>query len=102
MNNRTKFTAFLLLLTISLVWFDIVAAKGPPIRVTEAIPSEAEQGRQNLPVKIKGKGFGPGSTVRFLLPDGDDSQIEVVGEPVRVRSNFVKGYIDLPVRLHPV
>ena len=30
------------------------------------------------------------------------ARIEVVGEPVRVRSNFVKGYIDLPVRLHPV
>ncbi|MBW2243716.1 MAG: cytochrome P450 [Deltaproteobacteria bacterium] len=27
--------------------------------------------------------------------------IEVVGEPVRVRSNFVKGFTDLPVRLHP-
>ena len=28
-------------------------------------------------------------------------QVEVVGEPVRVRSNFVKGYERLPVRLHP-
>ncbi|MCP5057473.1 MAG: cytochrome P450 [bacterium] len=27
--------------------------------------------------------------------------IEVVGEPVRVRSNFVKGFTELPVRLHP-
>jgi len=26
--------------------------------------------------------------------------VEVTGEPVRVRSNFVKGYTDLPVRLH--
>ena len=26
--------------------------------------------------------------------------IEVVGEPVRVRSNFVKGYEHLPVRVH--
>ncbi len=26
--------------------------------------------------------------------------VEVVGEPVRVRSNFVKGYSHLPVRLH--
>jgi len=26
--------------------------------------------------------------------------VEVVGEPVRVRSNFVKGYESLPVRLH--
>jgi cytochrome P450 len=26
--------------------------------------------------------------------------VEVVGEPVRVRSNFVRGYIDLPVRVH--
>jgi cytochrome P450 len=28
--------------------------------------------------------------------------VEVVGEPVRVRSNFVKGYESLPVRLHAV
>ncbi len=27
--------------------------------------------------------------------------VEVVGEPVRVRSNFVKGFKELPVRLHP-
>jgi len=26
--------------------------------------------------------------------------VEVVGEPVRVRSNFIKGYSQLPVRLH--
>ncbi|HEY5680128.1 MAG TPA: cytochrome P450 [Pseudomonadales bacterium] len=28
--------------------------------------------------------------------------VEVVGEPVRVQSSFVKGYSQLPVRLHPV
>ncbi len=28
-------------------------------------------------------------------------QVEVVGEPVRVRSPFVKGYAELPVRVHP-
>jgi cytochrome P450 len=27
--------------------------------------------------------------------------IEVVGQPVRVRSNFVKGFTELPVRVHP-
>jgi cytochrome P450 len=27
--------------------------------------------------------------------------VEVVGQPVRVRSNFVKGFTELPVRLHP-
>jgi cytochrome P450 len=27
--------------------------------------------------------------------------VEVVGEPVRIRSNFVRGYESLPVRLHP-
>ncbi len=27
--------------------------------------------------------------------------VEVVGEPVRVRSSFVKGYAELPVRVHP-
>jgi cytochrome P450 len=28
-------------------------------------------------------------------------EVEVVGEPIRVRSNFVKGFEQLPVRLHP-
>jgi cytochrome P450 len=28
-------------------------------------------------------------------------EVEVVGEPVRVRSNFVKGFKKLPVRVHP-
>jgi cytochrome P450 len=28
-------------------------------------------------------------------------EVEVVGPPVRVRSSFVKGYTDLPVRVHP-
>ncbi len=28
--------------------------------------------------------------------------VEVVGEPARICSNFVKGYASLPVRLHPV
>ncbi|MGD8415765.1 MAG: cytochrome P450 [Pseudomonadales bacterium] len=27
--------------------------------------------------------------------------VELVGEPVRVRSNFVKGYSEVPVRVHP-
>jgi cytochrome P450 len=27
--------------------------------------------------------------------------IEVVGEPVRTLSNFVQGYVELPVRVHP-
>ncbi len=30
------------------------------------------------------------------------SRIELVGDPVRVRSNFVMGYSDLPVRVHPL
>jgi cytochrome P450 len=28
-------------------------------------------------------------------------EVEVVGDPVRVRSNFVKGFAQLPVRVHP-
>lgn len=30
------------------------------------------------------------------------SKVEVVGEPVRTLSNFVKGYTHLPVRVHPL
>jgi cytochrome P450 len=29
-------------------------------------------------------------------------EVEVVGEPVRVKSSFVKGFAELPVRLHPL
>jgi len=29
-------------------------------------------------------------------------QVEVVGDPVRVKSSFVKGFAELPVRLHPL
>lgn len=29
-------------------------------------------------------------------------KVEVVGDPVRVRSNFVKGFSELPVRVHPL
>jgi len=28
--------------------------------------------------------------------------VEVTGDPVRVKSNFVKGYHELPVQLHPL
>jgi len=27
--------------------------------------------------------------------------VEVVGQPIRVRSSFVKGFSELPVRVHP-
>ncbi len=30
------------------------------------------------------------------------NSVELVGEPVRVRSNFVRGYSQLPVRVHPL
>ncbi|HIG40666.1 MAG: cytochrome P450 [bacterium] len=30
------------------------------------------------------------------------SKVEVVGEPARLKSNFVRGITDLPVRLHPL
>lgn len=30
------------------------------------------------------------------------AKIEVVGEPVRLASNFIHGYTDLPVRVHPL
>ena len=29
-------------------------------------------------------------------------KVEVVGKPTRIRSNFIKGYSKLPVRVHPV
>ena len=29
-------------------------------------------------------------------------KVELVGEPVRVRSNFVRGYSEVPVRVHPL
>jgi cytochrome P450 len=42
--------------------------------------------------------------VRILWEELMDryEMVEVVGKPVRVRSNFVKGFHELPVRLHPI
>lgn len=78
MNNRTKITAVLLMLTISLAWLDVAAAKGPRVKVEQAIPGEAEQGQQILAVKIKGSGFQAGDTVHFLVAGTkDEAQIDV-------------------------
>jgi hypothetical protein len=78
MNNRTKITTLLLLLAISVAWLDVVVAKGPPVKVEQATPNEAEQGQQILAVKIKGSGFKAGDTVHFLVTGTeDDAQIDV-------------------------
>ena len=29
-------------------------------------------------------------------------KVEVVGDPVRLRSSFVRGILELPVRVHPL
>lgn len=80
MKVQTKNTTFLLLLMIALVWTGLALAKGPSIRVNEAIPSEAVQGQQDYKVKIRGKGFGHGATVRFLVADSEDDDQIVVEE----------------------
>jgi len=78
MKIHLKNTAFLLLLAAILALPGLVVAKGPPIRVEQAIPGEAVQGQRNLGVKIKGKGFGSDATVRFLVAGtDDDAQIDV-------------------------
>jgi len=66
-------------LTLCLLLTGTVEANGPPIRVEQAIPSVAEQGQQQLHVKIRGKGFKPGDLVRFLVADTDnDEEINVL------------------------
>jgi hypothetical protein len=78
MNGFIKkyFIAVLVLVT-GLFFLDAYAAKPVKITVTEAIPGEALQG-DGLPVRIKGTGFGHGSTARFLVTGTqDDSQIVV-------------------------
>ena len=78
MKKLLRNTGFLLLLTALLALPGLVLAKGPPIRVEQAIPGEAIQGQQNYQVKIKGRGFDNGATVRFLVAGTeDDAQIHV-------------------------
>jgi len=78
MNNLIKkyFVLFLVLVT-GLLWLEANAAKPEKITVTEAIPSDALQG-QGLPVRIRGSGFGPGASIKFLVTGTrDDTQIDV-------------------------
>jgi hypothetical protein len=53
----------------------VIAAKtsptGAPVKVTEAIPSEAPQ-EVTLDVEVLGRGFDRGSVVRFLLDEEDE------------------------------
>lgn len=78
MNNRTRIITIVILLVMSLVWLDVVVAKGPRVRVEQAIPGEAEQGQTGLPVKIKGQNFQAGDTVHFLIAGtNDEAQIQV-------------------------
>ena len=81
MNSLIKITiAILVCLTGSFVWTDN-ASGGKPTRVkVEAVtPDYALQGEERN-VRIRGSGFGHGSTVRFLVSGtNDDSQVEITG-----------------------
>lgn len=111
MKKLLKNTVTLLLLNVLLMLPGLVLAKGgPPVRVEQAIPGEGFQG-EDLLVKIKGKGFESGASVRFLVADTeDDTQIEVkdvlydpatgdLDTTITVTAEATVAYYDIDVRL---
>lgn len=107
MNVRARTTLIILFLGIGLAWLSAIEAKGPPIRVEQAIPNEAEQGQQGLAVKIKGRNFQDGDTVHFLVTGTDDeSQIDVLSAVYDPGTGDIDTVIDVedeaPVDLYDI
>ena len=66
-NSGQRLLISLVLLTLGMAGAPAALAKGPPIKVTEAIPAEASQGDLNLPVTLKGGPFDGTATVTFIV-----------------------------------
>ncbi len=67
MKTPTQFKfSILMAILLAFTLFNTVEAKGPPIRVTESIPAEGVQ-ETTPPVRLKGKGFGPGAQVTYIV-----------------------------------
>jgi len=66
-NSRQTLLISLVLLTLGMSGVPAAVAKGPPIKVTEAIPAEATQGDPTLPVTLKGGPFDGTATVTFIV-----------------------------------
>ena len=101
MNSLIKYTVAILLgLTGSLLWPGSVFAAKPTkdVDVTAADPGFALQG-QDLNVTIIGSGFDRGSTVRFLVGDEDDAQVEVIGEILFVKENGKPDKLIVPIHV---
>jgi hypothetical protein len=96
MKTLLKNIGYLSLLTALLTLPASVLAKGPPIRVEQAVPGEAIQGEKNYPVTIKGRGFESGATVRFFVTDTeDDTQITVTSVVYDAETGDLNTVIDV-------
>jgi len=104
MNNHIKqFSMFFLALAASLFLLEAYAAKPVKLTVTGADPNTAQQGAPPLDVEISGSGFGPGSTVRFLVADTrDDTQIVVNGVTFDAATGKLKANIKVKDAALPV
>jgi hypothetical protein len=89
----------ILLIAVSLLILGMTGptttlAKGPPIKVTEAIPAEADQGDKDLPVILKGKEFGFDPDVVFILNEtGDPAPLNKMN-PKNIQFNLATGNIE--------
>lgn len=114
--KRLNHIATLVLLTLVIFCVDIAYAKGPTCKICidSADPPSALQGEEK-DVYIGGSGFGPGSSVRYLVTGTkDDTQINVLSveylpatetEPeklktrIKVKGNAIVIDYDIEVRL---
>ena len=79
MNTFRHRTGFMFLVSLFLGLVGLQSVSAQVIEVNSADPSSAEQGTVGLEVKITGKGFEKGATVRFFLFENeeDNGGIEV-------------------------
>jgi hypothetical protein len=85
--------ATLLLMIFASVPVD--AAKPVKVSVTQAIPSEGEQGAVGLLVTVKGKNFAPGAIVKFLKSGSKDTAGVTVTSALFVDAETIDTTIDI-------
>ena len=113
MNSAIKYILLILfILTGSVFWLNSAfAAKPIKITVAGVNPNSALQGTA-LDAVISGSGFGPGSTVKFLVSGtNNDAQVEITGAvtydevtgdltaPILVLGSAIIDYYDVEVRV---
>ena len=72
MNANRNRTVFVILILVFLGLLSPQTVLAQVIEVNAADPNSAEQGTEGLDVKLTGKGFEKGATVRFFLFDTEE------------------------------